>query len=653
MVDAGVADPPLRHVQDPLHAHFVDGVHDGTEVRHRVLDFAPVVEAGAADHLVRHPEAHERLLDHAALGVRAVEHRHLTPVDAVVALELPHRRADPPRFVPLVLGVVADDAFAGAHVGPQRLRLAFGVVVDDRVRRVEDGLRAPVVLVEHDGGDVGERLLELQDVPEIGAAKSVHAVVHEHAVRSVRVRHVDIEVVDRTGIGNQFGRLDDRRHDVAIPLDEHFHSRQHVRQRHQVVDRPVVGQSPAQVEASDRRDTLRVAQRSAIVLPGRLVAHRSMLARAHRHAASLEALDDVGPVRRPLHTVVADRVPPIGEHREVDRRSSRAVLRTVMRKLRMKQSILHQQLRPRLGIDRSVQTLQPRVVHRQAPSERMEARGGQSVLGREEGLEVRRLGEAAAGLQDPGSISVLLVAPHNQAVLHLARLRWTGPDRSADAPASVGAVHQVDEVTVGLWDEPGGDQVVRRRGDRPAIDANRSELAVEASLVNVRDGSRMRVGATYYAEHLVTDGDRLDRHRSVRRGDERPGRQTLIRVTHYADVLVAAGQHEDHLVLGLVRVLVLVDQDVFEPLAVVLEHVAVLAEQHHRLHQQVVEVHRPGLHEAGLVLGVDVGVLAVEDVRRPACASSGSTSSFFQLLITACTPRGVKRFESRPRSRMT
>ena len=91
----------------------------------------------------------------------------------------------------------------------------------------------------------------------------------------------------------------------------------------------------------------------------------------------------------------------------------------------------------------------------------------------------------------------------------------------------------------------------------------------------------------------------------------------LVGVADDADVLVAAGEHEDHLVLGLVRVLVLVDQDVLEPLAVVLEHVAVLAEQHDGLHQQVVEVHRPRLLEAGLVLGVDVGVLAVEDVRRP------------------------------------
>ena len=42
-----------------------------------------------------------------------------------------------------------------------------------------------------------------------------------------------------------------------------------------------------------------------------------------------------------------------------------------------------------------------------------------------------------------------------------------------------------------------------------------------------------------------------------------------------------------------------------------------VAEQLDRLHQQVVEVHRPGLQQPGLVVDVDVGVLALEDVAGP------------------------------------
>ena len=95
---------------------------------------------------------------------------------------------------------------------------------------------------------------------------------------------------------------------------------------------------------------------------------------------------------------------------------------------------------------------------------------------------------------------------------------------------------------------------------------------------------------------------------------------------------MTAGEHEDDLVLRLVGVLVLVDEDVLEALPVVLEHVGVIAEQAHGVDEQVVEVHRPCLLEPGLVLAVDVGLLALEDVRgrarrrrsgRPARSSTG------------------------------
>ena len=119
-------------------------------------------------------------------------------------------------------------------------------------------------------------------------------------------------------------------------------------------------------------------------------------------------------------------------------------------------------------------------------------------------------------------------------------------------------------------------------------------------------------------------------------------------------VAVLGGEQQDELVLRRVGVLVLVDQDVLEALLVVREHVGVLAEQRDGVHEQVVEVHRAGLLQAGLVLGVDVGDLALEDVATPwPTASPGSTSSFFRRLIVACTPRGGNRLGSRPRSRMT
>ena len=80
------------------------------------------------------------------------------------------------------------------------------------------------------------------------------------------------------------------------------------------------------------------------------------------------------------------------------------------------------------------------------------------------------------------------------------------------------------------------------------------------------------------------------------------------------DEHVAGGpaQQPDQPHLRQIRVLVLVDQDVFEALPVVLGHLVVSAEQLHAQHQQVVEVHGAGASHPLLVLGVDPGHIAIE-----------------------------------------
>jgi hypothetical protein len=57
------------------------------------------------------------------------------------------------------------DQLAGAVLAPQRLAVAILVVGDDRVGRVEDGLRRAVVLLELDRGRAGERVGEPRMLP--------------------------------------------------------------------------------------------------------------------------------------------------------------------------------------------------------------------------------------------------------------------------------------------------------------------------------------------------------------------------------------------------------------------------------------------------------------------------------------------------------
>ena len=72
-------------------------------------------------------------------------------------------------------------------------------------------------------------------------------------------------------------------------------------------------------------------------------------------------------------------------------------------------------------------------------------------------------------------------------------------------------------------------------------------------------------------------------------------------------VRLGLGEFPDEDVLGVVGVLVLVDQHVPEPAAVVIGHRREVLQQPHRGHDQVVEVQRVRLAQPPLVAGVDVG----------------------------------------------
>ena len=100
----------------------------------------------------------------------------------------------------------------------------------------------------------------------------------------------------------------------------------------------------------------------------------------------------------------------------------------------------------------------------------------------------------------------------------------------------------------------------------------------------------------------------------------------LVAVADDADVAALGREHEDEIVLDAVGVLVLVDEDVAEPTLVVLEHLGELAEQLDGVDQQVVEVHGPGLEQAGLVVGEDVRDLALEDRLGPFLVLLGADS---------------------------
>ena len=80
---------------------------------------------------------------------------------------------------------------------------------------------------------------------------------------------------------------------------------------------------------------------------------------------------------------------------------------------------------------------------------------------------------------------------------------------------------------------------------------------------------------------------------------------TLRIVAHHADIVLRLGELLDQHKLDIVRILVLVHQDVLELLLVFLAHVRTLVQQAQHVDQQVVKIHRVRGFQTRLVQGID------------------------------------------------
>jgi len=209
------ADAAFGHVDDAQQPLRVVGIDERREVRDRVADLGALVELGAADDLVADGVAAELLLEHARLGVGAVQHRDLVgpvrPFGAGLALEqLLHLAGHELRLGALVVDLHDLDARALPSRRPQVLALALAVVGDHGVGDVEDRLRAAVVLLQANDLGIGVVALELEDVADVGATPRVDALV-------VVADHGEIAVL----AGQEIGEAVLRVVGVLVLVDEH------------------------------------------------------------------------------------------------------------------------------------------------------------------------------------------------------------------------------------------------------------------------------------------------------------------------------------------------------------------------------------------------------------------------------------------------
>lgn len=233
-----VADAPLRLVDDPQQAGVVVRVGDEAQISENILDLLAVVELRAADDLIRNLGLDQNLLYYTRLRIGPVQNGMVavTPTVLPIALDLPR---DEVAFLMLGIGLVDGDLVAAVLIGPQVLRLAAHIVLDDLVRRFENVRRRAIILLEQNRPRFRVVLLEVEDVRNVRTSPPVDRLVAvaddadivvlvrqhaaQHILRAVRILIlVDVDVFEFGLVEVQYFRhvLEqlNRQHDQVVEV---------------------------------------------------------------------------------------------------------------------------------------------------------------------------------------------------------------------------------------------------------------------------------------------------------------------------------------------------------------------------------------------------------------------------------------------------
>ena len=177
LVHGRLADPSRGSVDDPQQGLVIRGIDDEPQVRHGVLDLRPIVKADSAHHRVGHVVFQQFLFEGSRLRIGAVENREIAVGPGFRSAGGGYFPNHVGGFFAIVIRFEELDQVATFAFGEEALLLALNIVGDHRRCTREDGLGGTVIALELDHLGFGVVLLEIKDVPDVGAAPCVDGLV--------------------------------------------------------------------------------------------------------------------------------------------------------------------------------------------------------------------------------------------------------------------------------------------------------------------------------------------------------------------------------------------------------------------------------------------------------------------------------------------
>ena len=173
LVDGGLANAASRIIDDALECLLVGRIGNESQIADDILDLLALIERQASVDAIEDVALAQRFLERAALCIGAVEDGNVAVVITLVIVKRLYTSSHLIGFLQVGVGAGEDEFRASVVFAEDCLAYLILVLRNERIGGIHNVLRRAIVLLQLEKLGVGDLVLHIQNVVDIGTTERI------------------------------------------------------------------------------------------------------------------------------------------------------------------------------------------------------------------------------------------------------------------------------------------------------------------------------------------------------------------------------------------------------------------------------------------------------------------------------------------------
>ena len=197
LAQCGIPNSSCRIVDDTLESLFIVRIHRQTEISHHILHFLPLIKRKSSIDTVGYTALAQSFLKNTALCIRTVKNGKIMISISRLGMQLRNLVGHDFSFFHIAISRKHADRFPLVFLGEHFLLNLVAVFRNQAVRRIHDGLRGAVILLQLKQPCIFVCTGKIQDIIDVSSTERINTlgIIAYHAHKLVFLRKLEYDAV--------------------------------------------------------------------------------------------------------------------------------------------------------------------------------------------------------------------------------------------------------------------------------------------------------------------------------------------------------------------------------------------------------------------------------------------------------------------------